>query len=72
LVPTAARGAGARITWRQVWQYAIKATLSQLRKQKRKEGGGQLTKIQQQERRWVAKICLSHFHVHYCKLCLQQ
>ena len=63
LSPSAACGAGGTVTWKQVWQYAIRATLAQLRRQKRKVGGGQLTKIQQQERRCV---CMGNGAVMYC------
>jgi hypothetical protein len=40
VVPTGRCGVGAPVTWLQVWQYAVHATLADIRQRRRQQGGG--------------------------------
>jgi hypothetical protein len=40
VVPTGRCGVGAPVTWLQVWQYAVRATLADVRRRRRQQGGG--------------------------------
>jgi hypothetical protein len=40
VVVTGRCGVGAPVTWLQVWQYAVRATLADVRQQRRQQGGG--------------------------------
>jgi hypothetical protein len=40
VVPTGRSGVGAPVTWLQVWQYAVRATLADVRQRRRQQGGG--------------------------------